>query len=278
MFYNHSKEMSVAVGLAYWRFGLALSHIAQDSRKVKDAAALIPVTLHFMYERVSDLAYFRILVSDAEKIPLFEAAASLAQDEYPRLDLENVLSTLEQLGRRLSERCRNLSTELKRLQETSRFFHKELGFSGNVNNYYDPDNSFMHKVLETRRGIPITLAIIYIELARTVGLDAEGVSFPGHFLVKINLHEGPVVLDPFTGQSLSKENLLERLEPYRQSFGLTDDSEVPIGKFLQPAEPKDILLRMLRNLREIYSQQDRPEKVKKVVERIQVLNSKTNPG
>jgi regulator of sirC expression with transglutaminase-like and TPR domain len=225
-----------------------------------------------MYERLSDLAYFRILVSDAEKIPLFEAAASLAQDEYPRLDLENVLSTLEQLGRRLSERCRNLSTELKRLHETSRFFHKELGFAGNVNNYYDPDNSFMHKVLESRRGIPITLAIIYIELARTVGLDAEGVSFPGHFLIKINLHEGPVVLDPFTGQSLSKEDLLERLEPYRGGFGLNDDSEVPISLFLQPAKPKDILLRMLRNLREVYSQQGQPEKVRKVVERILILD------
>jgi regulator of sirC expression with transglutaminase-like and TPR domain len=231
-----------------------------------------------MYNQVSDLAYFRILVSDAEKIPLFEAAASLAQDEYPRLDLENVLSTLEQLGRRLSERCRNLSTELKRLQETSRFFHKELGFAGNVNNYYDPDNSFVHKVLESRRGIPITLAIIYIELARTVGLDAEGVSFPGHFLIKINLHEGPVVLDPFTGQSLSKEVLLERLEPYRKGFGLNDDSEVPIGLFLQPAKPKDILLRMLRNLREVYSQQGQPEKVKKVVERILVLAPETSPG
>jgi regulator of sirC expression with transglutaminase-like and TPR domain len=231
-----------------------------------------------MYERLSDLAYFRILVSDAEKIPLFEAAASLAQDEYPRLDLENVLSTLEQLGKRLSERCRNLSTELKRLQETSRFFHKELGFSGNVNNYYDPDNSFMHKVLASRRGIPITLAIIYIELARTVGLDAEGVSFPGHFLIKINLHEGPVVLDPFTGQSLSKEVLLERLEPYRKGFGLNDDSEVPIGLFLQPAKPKDILLRMLRNLREVYSQQGQADKVKKVVERILVLDPEISPS
>jgi regulator of sirC expression with transglutaminase-like and TPR domain len=236
-----------------------------------------------MYERVSDLAYFRILVSDAEKIPLFEAAASLAQDEYPRLDLENVLSTLEQLGRRLAERCRNLSTELKRLQETSRFFHNELGFSGNVNNYYDPDNSFVHKVLESRRGIPITLAIIYIELARTVGLDAEGISFPGHFLIKINLHEGPVVLDPFTGQSLSKEDLLERLEPYRKSFGLTgnskgsEDSEVPIGLFLQPATSKDILLRMLRNLREVYRQQGQPEKVQKVVQRILVLDPETSP-
>jgi regulator of sirC expression with transglutaminase-like and TPR domain len=234
-----------------------------------------------MYERLSDLAYFRILVSDAEKIPLFEAAASLAQDEYPRLDLENVLSTLDQLGGRLSERCRNLSTELKRLQETSRFFHKELGFSGNVNNYYDPDNSFVHKVLESRRGIPITLAIIYIELARTVGLDAQGISFPGHFLIKINLHEGPVILDPFIGQSLSKEDLLERLEPYRERFGLTsdrndrnnrNDSEVPIGLFLQPAKPKDILLRMLRNLREVYSQDGQLEKVKKVVERIQALD------
>jgi regulator of sirC expression with transglutaminase-like and TPR domain len=230
-----------------------------------------------MYERLSDLAYFRMLVSDAEKIPLFEAAASLAQDEYPGLDLENVLSTLEQLGRRLSERCRNLSTELKRLQETSRFFYKELGFVGNVNNYYDPDNSFLHRVLESRRGIPITLAIIYIELARTVGLDAEGVSFPGHFLIKINLHEGPVVLDPFTGQSLSKEDLFERLEPYRKGFGLNDDSEVPIGLFLQPAKPKDILLRMLRNLREVYSQQGQPEKVKKVVERMLVLHPASLP-
>jgi regulator of sirC expression with transglutaminase-like and TPR domain len=237
------------------------------------------VTLQAMYERVSDLAYFRILVSDAEKIPLFEAAASLAQDEYPRLDLENVLSTVEQLGRRLSERCRNLSTELKRLQETSRFFHKELGFSGNVNNYYDPDNSFVHKVLETRRGIPITLAIIYIELARTIGLDAHGVSFPGHFLIKINLHEGPVVLDPFTGQSLTKEDLLERLEPYRKSLGLNggdnengEDGEIPIGAFLQPATPKDILSRMLRNLREIYAQQAQSEKLKRVVERILVLD------
>jgi regulator of sirC expression with transglutaminase-like and TPR domain len=231
-----------------------------------------------MYERLSDLAYFRMLVSDSEKIPLFEAAASLAQDEYPRLDLENVLSTLEQLGGRLSDRCRHVGTELKRLQETSRFFHKELGFSGNVNNYYDPDNSFLHKVLESRRGIPITLAIIYIELARTAGLDAQGVSFPGHFLIKINLHEGPVILDPFTGQSLSKEDLFERLEPYREGFGLTSDrndrpdSEVPIGLFLQPAKPKDILLRMLRNLREIYSQHDQPEKVKKVVERILALD------
>jgi regulator of sirC expression with transglutaminase-like and TPR domain len=228
-----------------------------------------------MYERLSDLAYFRILVSDAEKIPLFEAAASLAQDEYPNLDLENVLSTLEQLGGRLSKRCRHISTELKRLQETSRFFHKELGFSGNVNNYYDPDNSFVHKVLESRRGIPITLAIIYIELARTVGLDAQGISFPGHFLIKINLYEGPVVLDPFTGQSLSEEDLLERLEPYRESFGLAshkNDSEMPLGLFLQPAKPKDILLRMLRNLREVYSQQGQPEKVKKVVERILVLD------
>jgi regulator of sirC expression with transglutaminase-like and TPR domain len=77
---------------------------------------------------------------------------------------------------------------------------------------------------------------------------------------------------------LSKEVLLERLEPYRKGFGLNDDSEVPIGLFLQPAKPKDILLRMLRNLREVYSQQGQPEKVKKVVERILVLAPETSLG
>jgi regulator of sirC expression with transglutaminase-like and TPR domain len=82
---------------------------------------------------------------------------------------------------------------------------KEIVFGGNVNNYHEPDNSFMYKVLESRCGIPITLAIIYIELARTVGLDAEGVSFPAHFSIKINPHERSIVLDPFTGHSLSRE-------------------------------------------------------------------------
>lgn len=225
-----------------------------------------------MYQPVSDLAYFRTLVADATRIPLFEAAASLAQDEHPGLDLQQVLSRLDGFGKQLAERCRDASTELKRLQLMSAYFFRELGFAGNVNDYYDPNNSFVHRVLETRRGIPISLAVIYIELAGIVGLDAEGVSFPGHFLIKINLHEGPVVLDPFTGRSLSKDDLGERLGAFRSQLGLSEDQEPPIGLFLQPATPREILLRMLSNLRGIYSQQHQPEKLQRVLERIRILD------
>jgi regulator of sirC expression with transglutaminase-like and TPR domain len=224
-----------------------------------------------MNQPISDLDYFRSLVADAARIPLFEAAASLAQDEYCGLDLQHVLSRIDELGRGLAERCRDVSTERKRLQVTSSYFYKELGFAGNVNDYYDPDNSFVHRVLETRRGIPISLAVIYMELAGLVGLNAQGISFPGHFLIKISLHEGPVVLDPFTGYSLSKDDISERLGPYRRHLGLTDDQEVPIGLYLQPAAPREILLRMLGNLREIYGQQQLGIKLSKVLERIQIL-------
>jgi regulator of sirC expression with transglutaminase-like and TPR domain len=225
-----------------------------------------------MYDQVSDLTYFRTLVADPQKIPLLEAAASLAQDEYPGLDLEEVLSSVDVLARRLLARCRDHSTELKRLQETSLFFYKDLGFAGNVNDYYDPDNSLIHRVLMNRRGIPISLAVLYVELARAVGLDADGVSFPGHFLIKVNLHEGPVVLDPFTGYSLSQEDILGRLDPYRKQLGLVGENEVPTGLFLQAATSHEILLRMLRNLREIYRQQGQFDKLKKVLDRTLILD------
>lgn len=220
---------------------------------------------------ISDLAYFRTLVADTTRIPLLEAAASLAQDEYPGLDLQKVLFRIDEFGKGLAERCRNASTEQKRLQITATYFYRELGFAGNVNDYYDPENSFIHKVLEKRRGIPISLAIIFMELAGIVGLSAEGISFPGHFLIKVNLHEGPVVLDPFTGSSLSKDDIGERLGAFRQHLGLAEDQEVPIGMFLQSANARAILLRMLGNLREIYGQQRQSEKLKRVLERIAIL-------
>jgi hypothetical protein len=106
---------------------------------------------------------------------------------------------------------------LQRLRLLNRYFFQELGFAGNVNDYYDPRNSYLPDVLRTRRGIPITLALLYVELATQAGLQAAGVSFPGHFLVKLRMPRGEVVIDPFSGQSLSREDLDERLMPYRAS-------------------------------------------------------------
>jgi len=202
------------------------------------------------------LEYFGTLVADDDSLSLVETAVSIAQDEFPRLDTQAVLAEIDALAARLKRRFPSDAVPVQRLRWLNRFFFQELGFAGNVNNYYDPDNSFLHRVIETRRGIPITLAILYMELATQIGLRARGVSFPGHFLVKLRMNtgqqHGEVVIDPFSGQSLSREELDELLAPYKRSRGLQGDFDVPMGLFLQAAAPREIVARMLRNLKEIH--------------------------
>jgi regulator of sirC expression with transglutaminase-like and TPR domain len=200
----------------------------------------------------SALDYFAMLVAEDRGFALTEAAVSIAQDEHPRLDTQSVLAEIDALAGKLRERIPADCAPVQRLRFLQRYFYSELGFAGNVNDYYSPHNSHVHEVLRTRRGIPITLAVIYLEIAHQVGLAAQGVSFPGHFLVKLKLPAGEVVLDPLTGQSLSREDLEERLAPYRRRAGLVGDMEVPLGLFLRAAEPREVIARMLRNLQEIH--------------------------
>ena len=199
----------------------------------------------------SPLQYFTSLVESDTHFPLLEAAVSLAQDEYPELDVQQVLSDVDQLQARLKRRVSADASALQKLRLLSQFFFRDLGFGGNVNDYYDPDNSYMNAILKTRRGIPISLAVLWLELANGLGLNARGVAFPGHFMVKVNLPKGQVVIDPFTGQSLSREELSERLEPFRKQRGLDESLDAPLGLYLQSAPPRDIISRMLRNLKEI---------------------------
>jgi len=217
------------------------------------------------------LEYFATLVADDASLPLVEAAAAIGQDEHPRLDTQAVLAQIDALAERLKRRVPADASARQRLRVLNHFFFQELGFSGNVNNYYDPANSLLSTVLETRRGIPITLAVLYIELATQIGLSARGVSFPGHFLIKLRLSEGEVVIDPFTGQSLSREQLDELLVPYRQSQGLTGDFDVPLGLFLQAAPARDVLARMLRNLKEIHRSAEDGPRLLAVLNRLVVL-------
>ena len=212
------------------------------------------------------LGYFASLVQSDDGFPLFEAAVSLAQDEYPDLDVQQVLGEVDQMLARLKRRIPPDSAPMHRLRLLNQFFFNTLGFGGNINNYYDPDNSFINVMLRTRRGIPITLAVLWLELAQGLGLSAQGVGFPGHFMMKISLPKGQVVMDPIDGKSLSREQLAERLEPFRIKSGLDgsasatdDDSDTPLGLYLQAAPARDIIARMLRNLKEIYKvQQDWP--------------------
>ena len=217
------------------------------------------------------LEYFSMLVADDASLSLLEAAAAIAQDEYPRLDTQSVLARIDALADRLKRRIPADAVPVQRLRWLNRYFFHELGFAGNVNDYYDARNSYLNAVLETRRGIPITLSLLYVELATQIGLTARGVSFPGHFLVKLKMPRGEVVIDPFTGQSLSREELDELLVPYRKRQGLEGDFEVPLGLFLQAAPARDVLARMLRNLKEIHRSAADWPRLLAVLERLVVL-------
>ena len=202
------------------------------------------------------LEYFAALVQADTDFPLLEAAISLAQDEYPELSVQQVLGDMDQLQARLQRRLPSDAGPLQRLRALNQFVYRDLNFAVNSNNFSDPDNSYVHVVLRTRLAIPISLAVIWLELAQGIGLKARGISFPGHFLVKVNLSEGQVVIDPLTGQSLSREELTERLEPFRLMTGLVDEQEVPLGLYLQAAAPRDIISRMLHNLKDIHAAQE----------------------
>jgi len=214
-----------------------------------------------MYQTISDLDYFRMLVKDAQTVPLLESAIVLGRMAYPALDLQQVQAEFDALAGQLAQACRGASTERARLSHALQWFYGTHGFAGNAQDYYDADNSYLHRVMATRRGIPISLAVLFAELTRHVGLDLSGVAFPGHFLIRADLHEGVVIIDPFTGASLDRDTLIQRAAPY----GMKPE------RLLGPASAPQILMRMLNNLQAIYAQQGRDELLEHCVARLQVL-------
>jgi regulator of sirC expression with transglutaminase-like and TPR domain len=217
------------------------------------------------------LEYFSSLVHSDADFPLLEAAISLAQDEYPDLSVQQVLGDVDQLLARLKRRLPSDAGSLQKLRALNQFVYRDLNFGGNFNNFMDPDNSYVHVVLRTRLAIPISLAVIWLELAQGIGLKVRGISFPGHFMVKVNLTEGQVVIDPLTGKSLRREELSERLAPFHDIGGLEDDQELPLGLYLQAAPPRDVIARMLFNLKDIHAAQEDWPRLITVLDRLIVL-------
>ena len=223
------------------------------------------------FEAPTLLEHFAALVADDRQFSLLEAAIAVAQDDDPTLDVQGLLSQIDTLAAKLKQRIAADAGAMHRLRCLNHYFFQELGFAGNVNNYYDAHNSHLQHVLATRRGIPITLALLFIEIAQQIGLDARPVSFPGHFLVKLKMPQGEVVIDPLSGQSLSRESLDERLTPYRQRQGLVGEFEVPLGLFLQAAHGRDVLARLLHNLKEIHRTAEDWPRLLAVQQRLVVL-------
>lgn len=218
--------------------------------------------------------FAELLARDDARIDLALGCLMIAQDAYPSLDVERYLGDIERMAMRLRARLPQVCGAEERVASLNEFLFDELGYVGNTQEYYDPRNSYLNEVIERRTGIPITLAVLYMAVGRRVGLPLEGVSFPGHFLVRLRLRTGVLVLDPFSGgASQSAEDLRERLQRVipREMTRDVPVKELPLEQFLEAATNRQILARVLRNLKAIYRESDKPQRMLEVLNRMLVV-------
>jgi regulator of sirC expression with transglutaminase-like and TPR domain len=218
---------------------------------------------------------FAELVSrEDERIELAKACLQIAEDAYPGLDVDGYVGELERFAKRLRARVAHDASVEDRIIALNEFLFDDLGFGGNTDNYNDPRNSYLNEVIDRRTGIPITLSVLYMEIGRRIGLPFEGVSFPGHFLVRLPLRGGTLVLDPFSGGVPQPEaELRERLKRVipKEALGGVPVAELPLDQFLEPASNRQILARLLRNLKGVYREKDQPERLLAVLNRMIVV-------
>ncbi len=193
-----------------------------------------------------------VLDAPREQLKLAEAALVIAREEYPALDITAYLARIDGMAQTLRDRLRADIAPMEKLALLTRYMFEELGFAGNSSDYYDPRNSYLNEVMDRKLGIPITLAVLLIEVGRRLDLPLSGISFPGHFLVKCALRDGAVIIDPYAkGACLGIKDLQKRL---RVLSGGKDITPEAVMRLLTVARPADILARMLRNLKAIYSE------------------------
>lgn len=183
-----------------------------------------------------------------ESIDLLRASLTIARTEYPGLDIENYVTRVEALASKVRSQLAPNFSVVDIIATANRVLFREMGFRGNREEYYDPRNSFLNEVLERRLGIPITLSVLYMEVARRVGLPLVGVGMPGHFLLKVYDIEGrQILIDPFNkGSMLNAAECEQRMrEVYSGELRFKPE-------YLLPVSRRQILTRMLNNLRHIY--------------------------
>lgn len=220
-----------------------------------------------------DLAPYRRLFSvlvqqPDEKIDLAEAALLIAAEEQPGMDLDPRpwLRRLDDMAAALAPRLAGVRDDLQRVHLLGEFLTREVGLRGNADDYYDPRNSFLNEVMERGLGIPITLAIVWMEVGRRAGIPLVGVSFPGHFLLRHARHP-QIFLDPFDGGRLLT------LDDCRELLRQVSGDSIPFDpKLLRPTGSRQMLLRMLANLRGIYRQQGQLRRLLSVLNRILLID------
>jgi len=205
-------------------------------------------------------------IAEKEPLDLARASLAIAHEEYPALDEAAYLGKLDEIAAQVMRSLPPGALPERRVGRLNLVLFRELGFRGNDTDYYDPRNSFLNEVLERRIGIPITLSVVYLEVARRCGLAAEGVNFPGHFLCKVPLDEGELIVDPFhRGRLLGKDDLQKLLESTSRDAWLS-------ARHLRVASGREILARMLHNLRAVYLERHDVPRALSAVERLLVLS------
>lgn len=206
---------------------------------------------------------------DDDDIDLLAAVFLVAQEEYPRLRVSEEMSRVDDLAEEVAVHVDLDTPTFQVLFTLNQVLFRHHGFRGNVEHYDDPDNSMMNMVLDRETGIPITLSILYMEIAQRVGLLASGVNFPGHFVVRVDDEYGGCFVDPFhQGQILLSQDLRRRLTRV-----LGEDAPWR-DEYLEPASNKAILMRLLYNLKRRYLRDGDLERALMAAERIVILNPK----
>lgn len=206
----------------------------------------------------------RMVGAPEEEIDLARAALLIAATEYPSLNIERELFLIDAIAEGVAGRMDD-DAPLYQLNTLSEYLFDELKFAGNHTNYHDPRNSFLNDVIERRRGIPITLSLLYIEVGKRLGVPLVGIGMPGHFIVR-HRDELDVFVDPFHGGILlSEEECAERLKQVTQG-SLAWDSE-----YLEPVGSRAFIARMLRNLKVVYLQRRDYERVRDATDRVIAL-------
>jgi len=211
-----------------------------------------------------------LLVQELQKpeaeVDLAKAALYLAQEEYPNLVVESQLAILDDMAATLRKQLPDEPYPLKNIRSLNRFIFDDLGFQANVKDYYDPRNSFLNEVLARRTGIPITLSLVYLELAKRIDFPMVGIGMPGHFLIRPTVDEMDVFVDPFhAGEVLFTQDCNTR---FKQMFG--DGAKLSM-RHLEPVSATEFLVRMLTNLKMIYLQRRDVGKSLDVIERILLI-------
>ena len=201
-----------------------------------------------------------------EPVDLARASLAVAREEYPELDEGHYLRALDELASGVHAGLPSGASPERKVGRLNSYLFHELGYSGNQTDYYDPRNSFLNEVLDRRTGIPLTLCIVYMEVGRRCGLRVDGVGFPGHFLCKVQLDGGELVVDPFhRGQLLGVDELKRRLQA-----AVGDQVKFNPG-VLRAAKPREILVRMLQNLRSVYAERNDMPRALSAVDRLLLL-------